>query len=150
VPRGPALRVSALCLFLHILVTASISGRILVRAIHRWLSLSTLNGQDVKALGIHFAISFVVLVSAGLMAIVIPAFDNFTSLIGSLTLPFLAYGFPAVFFICAMRAKKSAIPTGNVVLLAVFFCFLALLVVLGTMSTIENMIQTWQGGSTLC
>jgi hypothetical protein len=132
------------------LVTCSISGRILVRAVHRAISVSTLNGADFKALGIHFTISVVLLAMAGLMALLIPSFDNFTTLVGSLTLPFLGFGIPAVFYLRTLQFSRRPVPREDVVFISVLFCFLALLVVLGTISTVENIIGTWKGSSNLC
>jgi hypothetical protein len=149
-PQGPALRVSAIFLMLHILVTASIPGRLLATAMHRAVSLSTINETSARSYLIRFALSGTMLFCAAVLAVVIPGFTQFTSLVGSLTLPLLGYMFPIMFVVQAHKKKQEPIPWWKYMVFAFVLVFVSMTMVIGTISAVEGIQSSYGSGGDFC
>lgn len=148
IPEGPAYRAAGVCLFLHISVTTTISATVLVRALHRAISPSTINSFAFKGVMNNLAISSIMTFLAAGLALGIPIFENLTSLIGSLTLPILAYILPIVFVFRAKQHKREKPSKVMIIMCGMVVIFLLLLTFLGTAGTIIDIVDHYTSNST--
>lgn len=150
IPLGPAYRAAAVCLFLHISVTSTVTGAVLVRGIHRAVHPSSLNNFGMKGKLISLSISIVTVSAAGGMAIAIPIFEFLTSLIGALMMPGLAFLLPLIFVLRARKHRNEWPPSAHyAVAYGAIAIFLAMLTVIGTVGAIMDIVKHWStsGGS---
>jgi len=152
IPFGIAYRVSAVFLFLHMLVTYVIKGQVLSRAIHLIVHPSSANDFGKTGRLVWLAISTVLLAVGWIMATAIPFFDVFSACLGAFqALPTLI--FPAMFFQAARKAASMPVHKGEVAVLIVFCYLLGLcLLVFGVWDAVDNAIASFAslGGPFSC
>jgi len=97
IPAGPLSSATALCLFVHLLITYLIKGTVLARACHRLVSPQTTNDYGWHGTLVWLAVTTAILVTCYGVASAVPFFDDLTSLLGSLQTPIGGFCLPMLF-----------------------------------------------------
>lgn len=138
------LRLAALLLFIHMLITYLIKGNVMSRAIHLAFFPKTVNNNDSAGSITWFCISTCLLLGCFLVANLIPFFDSLTGLIGALLIPTNSWNLPIMFYVASKGNKNLKIPIWEWILLITIFCFGLVLTYLGTHANVADIIVKWE------
>jgi len=141
-PQNGWLRLAALFLFVHMLVTYLIKANVLSRAVHRAVSPKLINDRTLRGRTEWFFCTIAVLVSCIIVANTIPFFDSLTGLIGALLVPVAGWNLPVVYYY--LTEEVSKIPQSEKMLLAFIFSLGVILTVTGTYSNFSDIVDSWQ------
>ena len=148
IPDGAVSQVTAVSLFVHLLITYLIKGTVLTRALHRWLAPGSVNDfSSFEGTLTWAALSCSLLAGCYGVASAVPFFDELTSLIGCLQMSVVGFCLPVLFATKARRDKGEPPPWP---LLLLFFCILAfgtVLAVVGTAASVVDIVTRWQDGT---
>lgn len=158
IPPGPLSSLTALCLFVHVVITYLIKGTVLARACHRLLSPSTTNDYGLHGSLVWLGITTGVLVACSGVALAVPFFDDLASLLGSLQTPIGGFCLPVLFMCSGYRLLGKDIGEAGLIatkptsiwlylqysLLGAIFLFGVAFCVLGTAATSMSIVERWQ------
>jgi len=140
------------CLFLHMLISYTITSAVVSRAIHLWLDPVNANVTTGITPNVQwFFIALAVAMNSYIVSNVIPFFKDLTEIIGALNLGPISFGFPATLYIVhrlRARRKSSGISLKamsrldwSVCILLLFLC--AYTVPIGLWADVTALIRDW-------
>lgn len=147
IPFGTALRLAALCLVLHMLVTFVIKGVVLARAVHKAVDEASVDTDDARGWGSWILITFGITAFSWLFAQLVPFFEDMVDLLGASLGPAGCYIIPIILYVRWLRdfagtdqspgRVESFIISAEFVLGMTLMCF-------GTASALSNIYSKWQ------
>jgi amino acid permease len=146
IPFGPAYRISAFLLAIHMVLTFLVKGTILSRAVHSYISPDTSRDFSTpKAHRIYLFISVMILIFCFLVANLIPFFDDLTSILGALQTPFIGFMLPIFFAIKARKVLGREPWKGRkeLVFMGLIIFWMVLLFFIGVVSSVKNIVDKW-------
>lgn len=136
-------------LYVHLLITYLIKGTVLSRFAHRTLSPSTVNDAAATGRLVWLAVTTGQLLLCCVVALAVPAFDELTSLIGSVLTPLLGFAVPAVVLYSARRRTGRALSTLTLVALGGVLAFAVAFAAAGCAASTLDIIGLWREGEQL-
>ena len=143
-PEGPYSQAAAGALYVHLLITYLIKGTVLARFLHRKLSPSTVNDTSARGQLVWLAVTTGLLLLCCCVALAVPAFDELTSLVGSIQTPLLGFAVPAVLLYTARRHTGRAMSTLTLVALGGVLAFGVVFAAAGTAASTIDIIDLWR------
>jgi amino acid permease len=148
IPKGVTYRLASIALFIHILFTYLVKGIVLARALHRFVSPSSLNDFTVQGHITYALVTAFILAFTFVIANLVPFFDDLTALIGALQMPLIGFIMP---FLYVLKARKySGKKTGKIELGAMIIISFTMVILFfaGTVGSIQTILSKWQSYGT--
>merc|ERR1712060_423641 len=108
-PRGPALQVTAVLLFVHVLIVYLIKSVVLQQFCHSILSPADADKRGVLAYAKHGSFGFAMLVFGYLVANAVPFFSQLLGLIGGFLGGPINFLFPIYMYLAAAGRHEQAL-----------------------------------------
>lgn len=143
IPFNPWLRLAAVLLLLHMVVTYLIKANVLSRAIHLQLSPKDVNDYGMKGRLQWLCITTSILGLSGFIANVIPFFESLTGLIGALLVPVACWNIPICFYFTMHQKQKRRITMAEWPMLLCMFLLGIMLTGLGTYANVKDIVSQW-------
>jgi len=137
IPKGPWLRLAAFLLSLHMIVIYLVAANVLSRAIHRVISVETLNTPQGRMVWL-FATGIVLLTCIGI-ANTFPFFDPLIGLVGAFV-PISCWILPIIYYYLCFRPD---IRTHEIPLLIIIFVLGIFLAISGIVSNMKKFVENW-------
>lgn len=121
--------------------------QVLARAIHRRLDSDLANVVNMsdskfwKAQMQWFGITSVVMIATYTLANLIPFFDDFVELVGSMLSPFLAFLFPCIFYLKTMKMSSITIEKSERIVIYIIIALGLSVILFGTTASIRDLIH---------
>jgi amino acid permease len=141
--KNLAYRLSAVCLFVHMLLTYLVKGTVLARAVHRALAPSSSRDFSSRGDFVYTLVANGILVLAYIMANLIPFFNDLTSLLGALQAPVLGFIVPVLFVLKARRDANVSTSRTEWTSIGAIVLFVVLLFFIGIADSLSNIIKRW-------
>ena len=143
-PQGRYAQAAAAALYVHLLITYLIKGTVLARFLHRRLAPTTVNDTSARGRLVWLAVTSGLLLSCCCVALAVPAFDELTSLVGSVQTPLLGFAVPAALLYSARRHTGRAMSTATLVALGGVLAFAVVFAAAGTAASTIDIIELWR------
>jgi len=138
-----AYRLSAVCLFVHMLLTYLVKGTVLARALHR--AVAPVSAADFSSKGdmVFIFVANIILALTYVMANLIPFFDDLTSLLGALQAPVLGFIVPVLFCLKARKERNVVTSQTEFNVIGAIVFFVMLLFFLGIADSLLEIQHRW-------
>lgn len=136
-----------LMMFFYMQISFTLNMQILSRAIHRRWYPETVNiikrssSMFWQAQSQWFMITSGITIATYLLSNLIPFFDDFVELVGSLLSPFLDFLFPCVFYLKTMKNASKKIEEYERVLIYCVITFGVSVVIFGTIASFRDLVH---------
>jgi len=128
-------------MFIHMIVSYSITSQVFCRSVHTRLSPATCNAGNMKARIWWFGISSIFVFSTFIIATGIPFFDDLTGITGALQSGQISFGIPAWAALQAARQGKLSLRGTEASIQVGLIVFTLFLIIAGLIANIHSIVE---------
>jgi hypothetical protein len=143
---GPAFRVVALCLIVHMVITWVIKGMVFCRLVHQYIDPIRADSSS-EGWFTWFVIVACSVAIAGLVAQLVPFFVDFVDLLGASLTPLTCYLIPLVCYLVWLRdfgSPEDYPGRAEMFIILLEIVFSVVVIVVGTFMAVQNIIKSWE------
>mmetsp|Transcript_60768 Transcript_60768/g.195790 ORF Transcript_60768/g.195790 Transcript_60768/m.195790 type:complete len:500 (+) Transcript_60768:93-1592(+) len=146
IPYGPAYRVAAFCLLVHMLITYLMKGVVFCRSMQSYLSPGKVNDASAQGWASWCGMTLASMTMAWVLAQVVPFFTDLIDLLGATLTPLSCYVIPIALYLRWLQdrgTKEDSIGFAEKILIAAELALSFVLMTAGTYFAFQHLRSNW-------